>query len=163
MGEYRRADIRIVANWESIDEPTEKMAKAFYVLLDNYWRNPNYKDCKSAIRTYFRNVSNDALDAFDTIERSMNNTVYDYVKHFLTEDIIYNHYSESMRKYSQNRIPTQKLTIENGFVRGIGTYSATHSSPRIETLRNFATDLGLISNNIPTPEGEELLKKLKYD
>ena len=153
----------LLANWESIDEPTEKMAKAFYVLLDNYWRNPNYKDCKSAIRTYFRNVSNDALDAFDTIERSMNNTVYDYVKHFLTEDIIYNHYSESMRKYSQNRIPTQKLTIENGFVRGIGTYSATHSSPRIETLRNFATDLGLISNNIPTPEGEELLKKLKYD
>ena len=57
----------------------------------------------------------------------------------------------------------KKLTIENGFVRGIGTYSATHSSPRIETLRNFATDLGLISNNIPTPEGEELLKKLKYD
>ena len=89
--------------------------------------------------------------------------VFEDVKRYLTENIIYNHYSESMRKYSQNGIPTQKLTIENGYVRGIATYSATHSSPRIDTLRNYATDLGLISGNKITSKGEKLLNTLQDD
>ena len=105
----------------------------------------------------------DAMDAFDAIERSMDETVFEYVKRYLTENIIYNHYSESMRKYSQNGIPTQKITIENGFVRGIATYSATHSSPRIDTLRNYATDLGLIAGYRITPKGLQLLNTLKDD
>ena len=154
---------QLFSDWKSIKEPEEEMAHAFYVILDSYRVNPNYKDCKSIIRKFFRNVSNDALDAFDTIERSMDEMVFDYVKRYLTENIIYNHYSESMRKYSQNGIPTQKLTIENGYVRGIATYSATHSSPRINTLRNYATDLGLISNNRITPKGIKLLNTLKDD
>lgn len=153
----------LLSNWESIIEPEEEMTHAFYVILDNYRRNPKYKDCKSRIRQFFRNVSNDALDAFDSIERSVDEMVFDYVKRYLTENIIYNHYSESMRKYSQNGIPTQKLTIENGYVRGIATYSATHSSPRIDTLRNYATDLGLISGNKITSKGEKLLNTLQDD
>ena len=153
----------MLSNWESIIEPEEEMAHAFYVILDNYRCNPNYKDSKSIIRQFFRNVSNDALDAFDTIERSMDELVQVFVKRYLTENIIYNHYSESMRKYSQNGIPTQKFTIENGYVRGIATYSATHSSPRIDTLRNYATDLGLISNNRITTKGLQLLNTLKDD
>ena len=68
-----------------------------------------------------------------------------------------------MRKFSQNGIPTQKLTIENGHVRGIATYSATHSSPRIDTLRNYATDLGLIDGYQVTDKGLELLERLQDD
>ena len=68
-----------------------------------------------------------------------------------------------MRKFSQNGIPTQKLTIENGYVRGIATYSATHSSPRIDTLRNYATDLGLIDGYQVTEKGLELLERLQDD
>lgn len=86
-----------------------------------------------------------------------------YVKQYITEDIIYKHYSESMRKLSQNDIPTQKLTIENGYVRGLSTYEATHSSPRINTLRNYATDLGLIDGYKVTKKGLELLKNLEND
>ena len=86
-----------------------------------------------------------------------------YVKQYLTEDIIYKHYSESMRKFSQNGIPTQKLTIENGYVRGLSTYDATHSSPRINTLGNYVTDLGLVEGDKLTPKGIELLKILEND
>ena len=68
-----------------------------------------------------------------------------------------------MRKFSQNGVPTQKLTIENGYVRGLSTYDATHSSPRINTLRNYATDLGLIEGYKLTPKGMELLKMLEND
>lgn len=154
----------LLSIWESIDEPKDEMTHAFYVILSNYRMNPKYRDCKHIIRSCFSNVSNDALDAFDSIDRSRDEMVIKYVKHYLTENIIYNHYSESMRKYCQNGIPTQKLIIENGYVRAIATYSATHSSPRINTLRNYITDLGLISaNNRLTLKGTQLLNTLKND
>lgn len=153
----------ILANWESIETPQDSMAHAFYIILDDYKRNSNYQDCRTRVRTFFRNVNNDALDAFDMLEKHLENTMEVYVKQYLTEDIIYKHYSESMRKFSQNGVPTQKLTIENGYVRGLSTYDATHSSPRINTLRNYATDLGLIEGYKLTPKGMELLKMLEND
>lgn len=153
----------LLDRWDSVEEPEEKMAHAFYVILDNYKRNPSYKECKSIIRSFFRSVSNDALDAFDDTEKSLSCSTFLFIKKFLTENIIYNHYSESMRKFSQNGIPTQKLTIENGYVRGIATYSATHSSPRIDTLRNYATDLGLIDGYQITEKGLKLLERLQDD
>lgn len=153
----------LLNNWESISEPSEKMAHAFYIILDNYKKNPNYKQCKSIMRQFYHKVSNDALDYFDEIERSFEVPLFLFIKRYLTENIIYNHYSESMRKYSQNGIPTQKIAIENGYVRGLATYSATHSSPRIDTLRNYATDLGLIQNYNVMPPGKELLNSLRND
>ena len=153
----------LLGRWDFVEEPEEKMTHAFYVILDNYKRNPSYKECKSIIRSFFRSVSNDALDAFDDTEKNLNCSTFLFIKKFLTENIIYNHYSESMRKFSQNGIPTQKLTIENGYVRGIATYSATHSSPRIDTLRNYATDLGLIDDYQVTEKGLELLEQLQDD
>lgn len=149
--------------WSSILEPKDKIAHAFYVILNDYKRNPNYRDCKTVIRTFFRSVSNDAMDAFDTLGKHINDSMFTYVKNFLTEDIIYRHYSESMRKFSQTGIPTQKLTIENGFVKGLSSYDATHSSPRIDTLRNYITDLGLVDGYKVTDKGVELLKQLEND
>ena len=153
----------VLTNWESIEAPLDPIAHAFYVILDDYKRNPNYRDCKTIVRTFFRSVSNDALDAFDALEKHLENTMETYVKQYITEDIIYKHYSESMRKFSQNGIPTQKLTIEDGYVRGLSTYEATHSSPRIDTLRNYATDLGLIDGYTVTDKGLELLMNLEND
>ncbi len=153
----------LLANWDNITIPDEQMSYAFYVILNNYKKNPHYKDCKSIIRAFFRNVSNDALDSFDEIDRCINDQMFHFVKKFLIENIIYNHYSESMRKFSQNGIPTQKLMIENGFVKGLATYSASHSSPRINTLRSYAIDLGLIDNNQLTQKGVEVLNMLQND
>lgn len=153
----------LLDEWDSIEPPTDPMAHAFYVILDDYKRNSNYRECKSIVREFFRGVSNDAMDAFDVLEKHMDESMQNYVKTYLTEDIIYKHYSESMRKFSQNSIPTQKLTIENGFVRGLSTYGATHSSPRIDTIRNFITDLGLIEGYKVTDKGVELLKELEND
>ena len=119
LGADKKTVDDLLANWEFVNEPNEKMSHAFYVLFDNFHKNPDYKKCKSTIRTFFRGVSNDALDSFDAMERSINDSVFIFIKRYLTENIIYNHYSESMRKFSQNGIPTQKLTIENGFVKGI--------------------------------------------
>lgn len=153
----------VLSNWNNVDVPQDRIGHAFYVIMDDYKRNSNYRDCKIIIRTFFRNVNNDALDAFDSLEKHLDISMEAYIKQYITEDIIYKHYSESMRKFSQNGIPTQKLTIENGYVRGLSTYDATHSSPRIDTLRNYLTDLGLIEGYKVTDKGLELLNKLKND
>lgn len=153
----------VLDNWDSVEIPEDSMSHAFYVILDDYKKNANYRDCKSIVRSFFRSVSNDAMDAFDALEKHLDEPLQLYVKQYLTEDIIYKHYSESMRKFSQNNIPTQKLTIENGFVRGLSTYEATHSSPRVDTVRNFISDLGLINGYKLTDKGVELLKELEND
>lgn len=153
----------VLANWKTEDTIQSPLAKSFHVILGNYKCNSHYQSCKTIIRTFFRSVSNDALDAFDTLEKHLDVTMRTFVKQYLTEEIIYRHYSESMRKFSQNGIPTQKITIENGFVRGLSTYEATHSSPRIDTLRNYATDLGLVNRYKVTAKGIKLLKSLEND
>ena len=103
------------------------------------------------------------MDSFDTIKSYYNYKFHDYIQIFLTDNIIYSHYSEAMRKFSQNGVATQKLTIENGYVKGLECYEATHSSPRINTLFNFVSDLGLIANYKLTKKGEELLNQLNND
>lgn len=147
--------------WSKINEPKEYMAKSFYAIFDNYVKNKAYLRLKHDIKTLFRNISNDVFDYFDNIEDHLEDSVINYVQQYLIEDIIYNHYSESMRKFAQNGILSHKLTIENGYVRGLNTYSATHSSPRIKTLFDFAKDLGLIFNNELTEFGVNLLKQLE--
>ena len=153
----------VLTSWNSIATPQEPMSHAFYNILEIYKRNQDYQVCKTIIRTFFRSVNNDALVAFETLEKHQETTLQMYIKQYITEEIIYKHYSESMRKFSQNGILSQKLTIESGYVRGLSTYDATHSSPRIDTLRNYITDLGLIKDYKVTDKGLELLKILEND
>jgi hypothetical protein len=37
----------------------------------------------------------------------------------------------------------------------------THTAPRISTLNDFLSDLGIIVNDALTEEGEELLKRIE--
>lgn len=70
----------VLSNWESIGTTQEPIAYAFYNILDNYKRNSNYRDCQTIVRTFFRSVNNDALYAFDTLEKHLDNTMEMYVK-----------------------------------------------------------------------------------
>ena len=151
----------VLDNWETEYNKDSSIANAFHIILDDYRCNSNYLACKNTVRKFFRSVSNDAMDAFDAMEKHLDEPMHAFVKQYITEEVIYRHYSESMRKFSQNGVPTQKLAIENGFVRGLSTYEATHSSPRIDTFRNFATDLGLVDGYKVTDKGLELLKELE--
>lgn len=151
----------VFAKWNSIECPKGKIAHGFYMIFDDYNSNKNYQANKDLLREFFPGVHNDAIDSFDILERHLTEPFKNYIKIFLTDNIIYNHYSESMRKFSQNGIPTQKLTIENGYVRWLENYESTHSSPRVNTLFNFVTDLGLIAKYKVTAKGKELIKQLE--
>jgi len=163
LGVKDKTLIDVLNNWNTIQEPLDKLSHAFYNILNDYQCNNNYQNCKMIIRDFFRSVNNDAMDAFDVMGKYLKEPLQSYVKSYIINDIIYMHYSESMRKFSQNGVPTQKLTIENGYVRGLSSYEATHSSPRVDTLRNFITDLGLIDGFTLTKKGIELLCNLDND
>lgn len=151
----------LFSKWDTVKEPENKMAKSFYRFFDDYIYNSDYEEIKGIIKTTYRGVRNDAIDFFDSIKRCTVYSLFDFIKSFLTEQIIYGHYSEAMRKFSQNGVATQKLMIENGYVKGLDRYGSSHSSPRINTLFNFVTDLGIVSNNKLTTRGKELLKELE--
>lgn len=153
----------VLRDWKNINCPEEKMAEAFYRMFDDYVRNKEYQSHRKLLRQFFMAVKNDVIESFEDIENHFAKPFHDYIKLFLTDNIIYSHYSEAMRKYAQNGIPTQKLTIENGLVRGLEGYEATHSSPRISTLFNFVTDIGLVRDNKLTHEGINLMRRLEND
>ena len=161
---WEKSSIRLsdlFAKWKQVKEPENKMAQSFYRFFDDYINNSEYEEFKGKIKVTYKGVHNDAIDFFDSIKNRIEYTLFDFIKSFLTEQIIYGHYSEAMRKFSQNGIATQKLMIENGYVKGLDRYGSSHSSPRINTLFNFATDIGLVSGNKLTARGKELLKNLK--
>ncbi len=152
----------LFSRWETISTAnlTNTISKAFYRFFDDYVRNEGYEKCKEEIKRKFWSVRNDAIDFFDSIKKCLDYTLVDYIKQFLKQNIIYGHYGEAMRKYAQNGVPTHKLLIEDGYVKGLERYGSSHSSPRVETLYTFATDLGIIDNNQLTNDGKELLKMI---
>lgn len=153
----------VLNNWNTIKMPNSKMAKAFYQMLDDYVQNKEYEIHKDMLKNFFHSLHNDAMGSFELLKDKFTITFHDYIKTFLTDYIIYNHYTEAMRKFSQNGVPTQKLAIENGYVRWLDNYFSTHSSPRINTLYNFVRDLGLVANKKLTMDGRKLLKQLEND
>ena len=161
---WEKSSIRLrdlFAKWKQVKEPDNKMAQSFYRFFDDYINNSEYEELKGKIKVTYKGVHNDAIDFFDSIKNHIERTLFDFIKSFLTEQIIYGHYSEAMRKFSQNGIATQKLMIENGYVKGLDRYGSSHSSPRINTLFNYVTDLGLVSGNKLTIRGKKLLKELE--
>lgn len=153
----------LLNQWDDVIMPDGNMAKPFYRIFDDYVKNRDYKRIKESLRQLYIGVVNDSMSAFDYLERYLQQPVSAFVAAFISDQIIYTHYAESMRKYSQNGVATQKLTIEQGQVRWLGDFIATHSAPRVGTLMNFAKDLGLVKGTSLTTIGINLLNELQND
>lgn len=70
--------------------------------------------------------------------------------------IIYMHYTVSFRKQISTNIASQKFIIDNDSILFVKGYGATHTSPRINTLKGFMEDLDLVSENMLTEKGHKL-------
>ena len=149
--------------WLTIIPPEQKMAQAFYNLLDDYRQNEGFRDTQKRIKEAGITVTNDALNAFADLESHRGEPLVQYIQRFLTEKIIYNHYAEAMRKYCLTGVATHKLTIESGRVKGLALYEPSHSTPRVGTLYEFATDLALVKEAKITPLGIKTLSLLEDD
>ena len=87
----------------------------------------------------------------------------DYILDFIQEDIIYRHYAISFMKQQYTHIATQKFILENDTIRFVANYPATHTSPRIGSLKGFLEDLGYLAEGEVTEAGINLIKTLSHD
>lgn len=164
LGAMGRTLAELLDQWDLVVRPEgEGMARAFYQILDDYVMNRDYKRIKDTLRQLYIGVVNDSMAAFDFLEQYLQKPVADFVAAYISDQIIYTHYAESMRKYSQNHVATQKLAIECGLVRWLGGFTSSHSAPRVGTLMNFARDLGLVEGTKLTQDGIDLLNDLQND
>lgn len=86
--------------------------------------------------------------------------IADFIKAFIEEHIIYRHYIVSFIKQQTTGISSQKFILENDSMLFVAPYDATHTAPRIATLANFLTDLGLIDKEGIKEDGVKLLNTL---
>ncbi|MDE5726688.1 MAG: hypothetical protein K2H94_01005 [Duncaniella sp.] len=78
-----------------------------------------------------------------TVGASLGKTVREFAEETV-RDVVYRHYRVSFSKMLQTGIASQKFSLENGRLRFIDLWETSHTAPRIETLRGFLLDLGLV-------------------
>lgn len=141
-----------------------KNSKYIHSLLHLYQENLEYNEDSEQ---RFHEIGINSENFCDFVKRthaSMKHSFKSFVKKLL-EDIIYRHYRVSFRKMLQTGLQTQKFAFENGNLRFLDSWETTHTSPRIDTMRNFMSDLGLIKYDEETDRltdfGRELLETCK--
>ena len=170
-GKYKKAKLLDICNdiqQDKIQVADQKgnldtdAAPAIVNLLEMYVNNKDNKAKRPDYREIFRSASNyDFFSFMDEIDRSLDTNFHDWLKDYILKKIIYNHYQVALRKYLQTGIASQKFIYENGMIRFLNVSEATHTSPRIETLNDFVSDLELIDGKGITEEGLHLLKELE--
>jgi hypothetical protein len=86
----------------------------------------------------------------------------DFVKYFIESKIVFRHYNVSLRKFYQTGIASHKFMLEDGYIRYLKDTitQATHTSPRLVTLKGFLSDLDLVHENKLTEKGKKILSKI---
>lgn len=168
---YKKASLKEVCNSIEIKDIEFKLqrgnldteaAPALVNLLMMYNTN---KDARSKRPDYIEAfpyaVNSDFCAFMDGIDNSLETNFYEWLKDYILKKIIYTHYQVALRKYLQTGIASQKFIYENGMIRFLNGSEATHTSPRIDTLNDFVSDLELINDKGITDKGIQLLKELE--
>ena len=137
-------------------------AKGFIGLLNRYVENCNIRERSADFSVLFpRSEPEDFFTLMDNIDACINMPIGKWLEKFIVKEIIHRHHEVSQRKYLQTGVASQKFIYEYGHIRFLKETETTHTAPRISTLNNFLSDLGIIVNDALTAEGEELLKRIE--
>ena len=147
--------------------PTSSVVKtvgqAYTRILELYKENRDYVDVVPK-STAFSWLYADGLDEMfgyiRSIDDSLDSGFKEFVSNYLVKDIIYRHYRVAFIKQRQTGIASHKFIIESGCIKRIMNYGATHTSPRLNTLYGFLTDLGAIKDNRITDLGLDIIKRI---
>ena len=137
-------------------------AKGFIGLLNRYVENCNIRERSADFSVLFpRSEPEDFFTLMDNIDACINMPIGKWLEKFIVKEIIHRHHEVSQRKYLQTGVASQKFIYEYGHIRFLKETETTHTAPRISTLNDFLSDLGIIVNDTLTAEGEELLKRIE--
>lgn len=146
---------------------SNQITEAFTNLLLLYKNNAQYID-RSSDNYKILNLKDENFCNFEMLVNIWaEKRTDDFIKHYIIEEIIYKHYRVSLRKLHQTGLATQKFIIEDGHLRYIDGWDSTYTSPRIDTLKQFLRDLGLIEDDnglqTLTSSGKDLLNQLQNE
>lgn len=131
-------------------------AQAFINILSAYCRNRKRKDIIEKYRKVFSEFQRgDFFSYMEELDGMLSVSLRDFLSSFILEKVIYRHHTVSLLKYCQTGVSSNKILIEDGYAMFLGQTEVSHTAPRIESLINFLTDLGLIDHMVPTEDAVE--------
>lgn len=101
------------------------------------------------------------LSSYDDFKLMQNLTIKEFIRYFLTHNVINRHHFVALRKLNTTQ-NSAKFYREEGLIRLVDHFMYDYSSPRIHTLVDFMRDLNIIDTNCIklTEKGQEHLKTL---
>ena len=134
----------------------EKAADAMVSLLKLYCENRNRLDIIEAYKDAFRELRrSDFFSLMNELDGLLDTPFESFLAEFITTKIIYRHHTVSLMKYSATRVASNKFLLEDGFIRFLEQTECSATAPRIDSLIEYLTDLGLLKNMLPTPDAIE--------
>ena len=135
------------------DTIEEEAADAMVSLLMLYCENRNQIDIVEAYKDAFREIRrSDFFSLMNELDGLLETPFLSFLTEFITSKIIYRHHTVSLIKYSATRVASNKFLLEDGFIRFIGQIECSATAPRIDSLIEYLTDLGLLKDMSPTPD-----------
>lgn len=112
-------------------------------------------------KTYGLNSNSSFISSIVSLKNNEELSINDFVRYFLKKYIIIRHQWVSLKKMN-NTQSTEKFIREDGLIRFIDDVDYAYSSPRLNTLIDFLTELQLINDekNDLTTIGLELFNTL---
>ncbi|WP_178989488.1 hypothetical protein [Winogradskyella schleiferi] len=101
------------------------------------------------------------LVSYDDFKSRQDLTIKEFVRYFLTRNVINRHHFVALRKLNATQ-NSAKFYREDGMIRLVDHFMYDYSSPRIHTLVDFMRDLSIIDTDSTalTQKGQEHLKML---
>ena len=129
----------------------QQAANAMVSLLRLYCECRAHPEAVKAYREAFRG-KRDFFSFKDELDGELDIPFMDFLKEFILRKIIYRHHTVSLMKYSATHVASNKFLLEDSYLkfREQTEYSAT--APRIDSLIEYLTDLGLLSDMFPTAD-----------
>ena len=134
----------------------EEAADAMVSLLTLYCENRNRLDIVEAYKDAFRELRrSDFFSLMNELDGLLDAPFQSFLTEFITTKIIYRHHTVSLMKYSATRVASNKFLLEDGFIRFLEQTECSATAPRIDSLIEYLTDLGLLKDMSPTPDAIE--------
>ena len=134
----------------------EEAADAMVSLLKLYCENRNRLDIIEAYKEAFRELRrSDFFSLMNELDCLLDTPFESFLAEFITTKIIYRHHTVSLMKYSATRVASNMFLLEDGFIRFLEQTECSATAPRIDSLIEYLTDLGLLKDMLPSPDAIE--------
>lgn len=136
----------------NIDKPSleTEAAAAMYNILSLHCVNSPQKDIVNRYQEAFPEMKKDSFFTFMTELKGYGEIpLQSFLHRYISEKIIFRHHTVSLIKYCQTGVSSNKFLLEDGFIKFISNVEFTHTAPRIDSLIDFLSDLGLLVDMKP--------------